>query len=135
MDNFEGKGPKFSPLMYKAVLMSIMVAAFVVPLAWVTSPYIEFFNGMAVQPTAKAQMTYGWGLEDQDHAEQFHNYRQRQKNQSRLPRSYINPPCQTAGQTHHPINPGGHQQDATHSNPCTTAVFIHPATNDQAGIF
>ena len=65
MDEFEGKGPKFSPLMYKAVLMSIMAAAFIVPLAWVASPYIEFFNGMAVQPKAKAQMTYGWGLEEQ----------------------------------------------------------------------
>jgi len=65
MDKFEGKGPKFSPLIYKAVLLSIMLAAFIVPLAWVASPYIEFFNGMAVQPKAKAQMAYGWGLEEQ----------------------------------------------------------------------
>lgn len=45
---------------YKLVLISLPVAAFVVPLGWVATPYFEFFNGMAVQPKAKAQMTYGW---------------------------------------------------------------------------
>jgi mono/diheme cytochrome c family protein len=49
--------------MYKATLLSFVVLAFVVPLALVTVPFIEFFNGMAAQPKGKAQMTHGrtWG--------------------------------------------------------------------------
>ena len=52
-------GPKFSPLIYRTVLGIIMAGAFVVPLGFVSMPYLEFFNGMAVQRKAKAQSTYG----------------------------------------------------------------------------
>ena len=52
-------GPKFSPVIYKTVLGIIIAGAFVVPLGFVAMPYLEFFNGMAVQRKAKAQSTYG----------------------------------------------------------------------------
>jgi mono/diheme cytochrome c family protein len=51
--------PRWSPLMYKATLVTLVVAAFVIPLALAATPFIEFFNGMAAQPKGKAQMTYG----------------------------------------------------------------------------
>jgi len=51
--------PKWSPLMYKATLVTLVAAAFVIPLALAATPFIEFFNGMAAQPKGKAQMTYG----------------------------------------------------------------------------
>jgi len=53
------KGPKFSPTIYKGMLLSIMTMAFVLPLGFVSMPYLEFFNGMAVQPKAKAQGRFG----------------------------------------------------------------------------
>ncbi len=51
--------PKWSPLMFKATLITLVAAAFVIPLALAATPFIEFFNGMAAQPKGKAQMTYG----------------------------------------------------------------------------
>lgn len=51
--------PKWSPLMFKATLVTLVAAAFVIPLALAATPFIEFFNGMAAQPKGKAQMTYG----------------------------------------------------------------------------
>ncbi len=51
--------PRWSPLMYKATLLSLVAAAFVIPLVLAATPFIEFFNGMAAQPKGKAQMTYG----------------------------------------------------------------------------
>ena len=51
--------PKWSSSMYRATLISFMVLAVVIPLAMVPIPMIEFFNGMAAQPKAKAQSTYG----------------------------------------------------------------------------
>lgn len=51
--------PKFSPPLFKAILLAIMAMAFIVPLGLVAMPYLEFFNGMAVQRKAKAQSTYG----------------------------------------------------------------------------
>jgi|GEM_PF-1735506 len=51
--------PRWSPLMYKATLITLVVAAFVIPLVLAATPFIEFFNGMAAQPKGKAQMTYG----------------------------------------------------------------------------
>jgi mono/diheme cytochrome c family protein len=51
--------PRWSPLMFKATLISMVVAALVIPVALAAVPFIEFFNGMAAQPKAKTQMTYG----------------------------------------------------------------------------
>ena len=61
MSKPRSKGPRFSPTLYKAALLTVMAMAFVVPLAFVAMPYLEFFNGMAVQPKLKAQSLYGWG--------------------------------------------------------------------------
>lgn len=60
MSDNEIKGPKFSPNIYKGVLLSIALSSFILPLGFVAMPYIEFFNGMAVQPKLKAQSHYGW---------------------------------------------------------------------------
>lgn len=49
----------WSPTVYKVVLVSLVALAFAIPLALAAIPFIEFFNGMAAQPKAKAQMTYG----------------------------------------------------------------------------
>ena len=51
--------PRWSPMMYKATLVSMVVAALVIPVALAAVPFIEFFNGMAAQPKAKTQSTYG----------------------------------------------------------------------------
>ena len=51
--------PRWSPTMYKATLIAFVALAFIVPLFIVALPFIEFLNGMAAQPKAKAQMTYG----------------------------------------------------------------------------
>ena len=51
--------PHWSPRTYKAVLISLVALAFIIPLALVALPFIEFFNGMAAQPKGKTQMTYG----------------------------------------------------------------------------
>ena len=39
--------------------MSFVALAFIIPLAMVAVPFIEFFNDMAAQPKGKTQMTYG----------------------------------------------------------------------------
>lgn len=52
-------GPNLFPLIYKTVLGVIMASAFIVPLGFVAMPYLEFYNGMAVQRKAKAQSHYG----------------------------------------------------------------------------
>ena len=49
----------WSPLMYKTTLCVVLALPIVVPLVLLAIPMIEFFNGMAAQPKAKAQMTYG----------------------------------------------------------------------------
>lgn len=59
MTENNNSGPNFSPAIFKAILGLIMAAAFVVPLGFVSMPYLEFFNGMAVQRKAKAQSYYG----------------------------------------------------------------------------
>lgn len=51
--------PRFSPRIYRITLGAMVVAAFVVPLAIVALPFIEFLNGMAAQPKGRPQMTYG----------------------------------------------------------------------------
>lgn len=51
--------PKFSVPVFKAVLVAMVASAFVVPLALVALPFIEFFNGMAVQPKGRPQSLYG----------------------------------------------------------------------------
>jgi mono/diheme cytochrome c family protein len=45
--------------MYKATLGGVLMLSIAIPLALVAVPFIEFFNGMAAQPKAKAQGTYG----------------------------------------------------------------------------
>ena len=47
------------PLAYKGALIAVVALAFAIPLALAALPFIEFFNGMAAQPKAKAQMHYG----------------------------------------------------------------------------
>jgi mono/diheme cytochrome c family protein len=51
---------KFSPTIFRAVLIAIMAGAIVVPLSFVALGYVEFFNDMAVQPKAKTQGVYGY---------------------------------------------------------------------------
>lgn len=51
--------PGFSPRIYKAALVSLVLTALAVPLIIVGLPFIEFLNGMAAQPKGKTQMTYG----------------------------------------------------------------------------
>jgi len=58
-DKLAGWHPRWSPRMYRFTLGSLIVLAFVVPLVIVGLPFIEFLNGMAAQPKAKSQMTYG----------------------------------------------------------------------------
>jgi hypothetical protein len=61
--NTNEKPPRFAPRWslqaYKATLISLVALAFIIPLALVALPFIEFFNGMAAQPKGKTQMTYG----------------------------------------------------------------------------
>ena len=57
--NTEKTRPMLSDAAFKAVLIGIVASAFIIPLALVALPFIEFFNGMAAQPKAKTQMTYG----------------------------------------------------------------------------
>ena len=59
MTDNNNSGPKFSPSIFKAFLGMIVAMAFIVPLGMVAMPYLEFFNGMAVQRKAKAQSHYG----------------------------------------------------------------------------
>jgi len=49
----------WSPMAYKATLVSLVALAFIIPLFLVALPFIEFFNGMAAQPKGKTQGTYG----------------------------------------------------------------------------
>jgi mono/diheme cytochrome c family protein len=58
-DRLRGVSPRWSPNAFKAMLLSFVALAFIIPLGLVALPFIEFFNGMAAQPKGKAQMTYG----------------------------------------------------------------------------
>lgn len=51
--------PKFSPTMFRVTLGAVFLAAVFIPIGLAASPFIEFFNDMAVQPKGKAQGTYG----------------------------------------------------------------------------
>lgn len=53
------------PLAYKALLVAMPLAAIVIPLVIAGIPFIEFFNGMAVQPKGKTQMTYGFNFHEE----------------------------------------------------------------------
>jgi mono/diheme cytochrome c family protein len=59
MEKLERFSPTFSPTLFKAALVAIIAAAFVVPLAFVALPYIELFNDMAVQRKGKPQSLHG----------------------------------------------------------------------------
>jgi len=58
-DNSPAPRKYWSPTMYKGTLLGLVVLAFAVPLGMAALPFVEFFNGMAAQPKAKTQMTYG----------------------------------------------------------------------------
>ena len=51
--------PRFSPGAFKASLVAVVAAAFVIPLAFVAIPYLDILNDMAVQPKGKPQGHYG----------------------------------------------------------------------------
>jgi mono/diheme cytochrome c family protein len=51
--------PELARALFRAVLVAIIAAAFVIPLGLIAVPYIEFFNDMAVQPRGNAQGLYG----------------------------------------------------------------------------
>ncbi len=68
-DIIQAVAPKWSPTMYKATLVSFIVLAFVLPLAVVALPFVEFFNGMAAQPKAKTQMMTGRTYEQEQPVE------------------------------------------------------------------
>ena len=57
--NTEKTGPMFSDTAFKAALIGIVALAFIIPLALVALPFIEFFKGMAAQPKGMTQKTYG----------------------------------------------------------------------------
>ena len=59
MTTESGDSKKGFSTAYKGLLLTIMASAFVIPLGFVAMPYLEFFNGMALQPKAKAQGVYG----------------------------------------------------------------------------
>jgi mono/diheme cytochrome c family protein len=54
-----GWEPTFSFPLYRAVLVGMVIAAFAVPLSLVAIPYLDMFNGMAVQPKGKPLSLYG----------------------------------------------------------------------------
>ena len=58
-DNSPAPRKYWSLTMYKGTLGAMVLLAFVVPLGMAALPFVEFFNGMAAQPKAKAQMHYG----------------------------------------------------------------------------
>ena len=51
--------PSFSVKVFKGILITIVAAAFIVPLFLVALPFIALLNDMAVQPKGKAQSMYG----------------------------------------------------------------------------
>lgn len=51
--------PRFSPRLFRGILIAFPIAAFVVPLLLVAVPYLDIFNDMAVQPKGKAQSFHG----------------------------------------------------------------------------
>jgi mono/diheme cytochrome c family protein len=59
-DGLRGWTPIWRPNRFKATLVALVAAAFVIPLAFLALPYLEPFNDMAVQPKGKAQGLYGW---------------------------------------------------------------------------
>lgn len=59
IDRLQKLEPRWSATAYKAALLAMVASAVVIPLGLVALPFIEFFNGMAAQPKAKTQMTYG----------------------------------------------------------------------------
>lgn len=52
-------GLSWPDLLYRFALVGMVLAAIAVPLAIAGLPFIEFLNGMAAQPKARPQMTYG----------------------------------------------------------------------------
>lgn len=51
--------PVWSPMMFKATLVAMILAACFIPVMIAGIPWVEFVNDMAAQPKAKTQMTYG----------------------------------------------------------------------------
>jgi mono/diheme cytochrome c family protein len=59
VEKLERLSPRFSPTIYKALIVSVLAAAFVIPLAFVALPYLEIFNDMAVQRKGNPQSMHG----------------------------------------------------------------------------
>ncbi len=59
-EKIRGFSPPFIPWVFKAHLIALVALAFIIPLALVAMPYLEWFNDMAVQPKGKTQSYYGW---------------------------------------------------------------------------
>lgn len=76
----------WSPLIYKGTLGALVVLAFAVPLGMAALPFVEFFNGMAAQPKAREQMTYGRTYERDDDKELL---TERPPVEGTIPRGYI----------------------------------------------
>jgi mono/diheme cytochrome c family protein len=59
IDKLSRVAPRWSPGLFKAAAVALVLLAFAVPITVVALPFLEFFNDMAAQPKGKAQMTYG----------------------------------------------------------------------------
>jgi mono/diheme cytochrome c family protein len=59
IDKLQRWQPRWSLGWFKITLGVLIASAFIIPLAIVAMPFIEFFNDMAAQPKAKTQMSAG----------------------------------------------------------------------------
>ena len=83
---------RWSPALFKAVILSFFALAFVIPLGLVATPFIEFFNGMAAQPKGKTQMTYGRVFDQERLVDRL-------PVAGTIPRGYVSPPFAAMGNT------------------------------------
>jgi mono/diheme cytochrome c family protein len=91
-DKLRNSSPRWSLTAFKASAVTLFALAFIIPLALVATPFIEFFNGMAAQPKGKAQMTYGRVYGEQRLVE-------RDPVVGTIPRGYSSPPFEDLGNT------------------------------------
>jgi mono/diheme cytochrome c family protein len=92
LDKLKNASPRWSLTTFKASVVAMFALAFIIPLALVATPFIEFFNGMAAQPKGKAQMTYGRVYGEQRLVE-------RDPVAGTIPRGYASPPFAELGNT------------------------------------
>ncbi len=84
--------PQWSHSRFKLTLGVLIALAFIIPLAMVGMPFIEFFNDMAAQPKAKTQMSFGRVYGQQIPVERRHP-------QGAVPRDYTPYECEDLGNT------------------------------------